>query len=90
MESISRSHEGTGIGISLIKVSSVDGGHSRRLTLQELIKLHGGVLEIESLTAAESIDGSREHPLTIQVRVKLIKQTGLPSVYAYREHLHLR
>lgn len=30
------------------------------MNTQELIKLHGGVLEIESLTAAESNDGSRE------------------------------
>jgi len=31
----------------------------RGLTFQELIKLHGGTLEIESVTAAESKDGSR-------------------------------
>jgi len=27
--------------------------------MQELIKLHGGTLDIESVTAAESKDGSR-------------------------------
>jgi signal transduction histidine kinase len=32
VESISRSHEGTGIGISLIKVSSFDDDRSNRLT----------------------------------------------------------
>jgi hypothetical protein len=32
--------------------------------VQELIKLHGGTLEIESVTAAESKDGSRtSHPI---------------------------
>lgn len=56
VQSISRSHEGTGIGISLIKV----GCTCMSADVQELIKLHGGVLEIESVTASESSDGSRE------------------------------
>lgn len=43
VESVSRSHEGTGIGLSLTK---------------ELIKLHGGTLHIEATTAEQSADGS--------------------------------
>ena len=30
------------------------------LTFEELIKLHGGTLRIESVTAQESMDGSRK------------------------------
>lgn len=45
VESVSRSHEGTGIGLALIK---------------ELIKLHGGIMEIESVTAAESMGAARQ------------------------------
>nr|XP_031864018.1 uncharacterized protein CI109_000662 [Kwoniella shandongensis]KAA5531090.1 hypothetical protein CI109_000662 [Kwoniella shandongensis] len=54
VQSVSRSHEGTGIGLALIK---------------ELIKLHGGVLEIDSLTPQESSDGS--HGSTFRVRIPL-------------------
>lgn len=54
VESVSRSHEGTGIGLSLVK---------------ELIKLHGGVMEIESRTADETIDQS--HGSTFRVRIPL-------------------
>ena len=43
VQSVSRSHEGTGIGLSLVK---------------ELIKLHGGTLDIESHTQEEATDGS--------------------------------
>lgn len=45
VQSVSRSHEGTGIGLALVK---------------ELVKLHGGKLGISSKTAVESSDGSRE------------------------------
>ncbi|GFZ50846.1 hypothetical protein JCM24511_08604 [Saitozyma sp. JCM 24511] len=52
--SVSRSHEGTGIGLALVK---------------ELIKLHGGILEIESLTASESFDGS--HGSVFRVKIPI-------------------
>lgn len=54
VESVSRSHEGTGIGLSLVK---------------ELIKLHGGSLEIESHTKEETADGS--HGSTFRVQIPL-------------------
>lgn len=54
VQSVSRSHEGTGIGLALIK---------------ELIKMHGGVLEIDSSTTSESMDGS--HGSTFRVRIPL-------------------
>lgn len=54
VESVSRSHEGTGIGLSLVK---------------ELIKLHGGVMEIESRTADETMDSS--HGSTFRVKIPL-------------------
>ncbi|ORY35646.1 hypothetical protein BCR39DRAFT_511288 [Naematelia encephala] len=54
VQSVSRSYEGTGIGLALIK---------------ELVKLHGGALEIESATANESPDGS--HGSTFRVRIPL-------------------
>nr|XP_019044826.1 hypothetical protein I302_06740 [Kwoniella bestiolae CBS 10118]OCF23756.1 hypothetical protein I302_06740 [Kwoniella bestiolae CBS 10118] len=54
VQSVSRSHEGTGIGLALIK---------------ELIKLHGGVMAIESKTAVESGDGT--HGSTFSVRIPL-------------------
>nr|XP_019006639.1 uncharacterized protein I203_00231 [Kwoniella mangroviensis CBS 8507]OCF70100.1 hypothetical protein I203_00231 [Kwoniella mangroviensis CBS 8507] len=61
VQSVSRSHEGTGIGLALIK---------------ELIKLHGGLMAIESTTALESQDGT--HGSTFSVRIPL--GTGhLPS-----------
>ncbi|WVQ68391.1 uncharacterized protein L199_006599 [Kwoniella botswanensis] len=61
VQSVSRSHEGTGIGLALIK---------------ELIKLHGGLMAIESTTALESQDGT--HGSTFAVRIPL--GTGhLPS-----------
>jgi PleD family two-component response regulator len=54
VESVSRSHEGTGIGLSLVK---------------ELIKLHGGSMELDSRTASETVDGS--HGSTFRVRIPL-------------------
>lgn len=54
VQSVSRSHEGTGIGLALVK---------------ELIKLHGGSLEIESHVVDESIDGS--HGSTFRVTIPL-------------------
>ncbi|WVF67533.1 hypothetical protein IAT40_002289 [Kwoniella sp. CBS 6097] len=54
VQSVSRSHEGTGIGLALIK---------------ELIKLHGGIMSIESTTAEESVNGS--HGSTFVVRIPL-------------------
>ena len=51
---ISRSHEGTGIGLALVK---------------ELIKLHGGTLEISSRTADESADGSHGSIFTVRIPV---------------------
>ncbi|ODN83508.1 hypothetical protein L202_01642 [Cryptococcus amylolentus CBS 6039] len=54
VQSVSRSHEGTGIGLSLVK---------------ELINLHGGSFEIESVTEEESED--RSHGSTFRVRIPL-------------------
>ena len=54
VQSVSRSHEGTGIGLALVK---------------ELIKLHGGTLDITSHVAEESEDGS--HGSTFRVVLPL-------------------
>ncbi|WVQ71976.1 hypothetical protein IAR50_001519 [Cryptococcus sp. DSM 104548] len=54
VQSVSRSHEGTGIGLSLVK---------------ELINLHGGSLEIQSVTEEESED--RSHGSSFRVRIPL-------------------
>nr|XP_031864017.1 uncharacterized protein CI109_000661 [Kwoniella shandongensis]KAA5531089.1 hypothetical protein CI109_000661 [Kwoniella shandongensis] len=59
--STSRSHEGTGIGLALVK---------------ELVKLHGGALEVESATAAEGANGA--HGSTFRVRIPLGSE-HLPS-----------
>ncbi|WWD02256.1 hypothetical protein V865_000294 [Kwoniella europaea PYCC6329] len=61
VQSVSRSHEGTGIGLALIK---------------ELIKLHGGLMAIESTTALESQEGT--HGSTFSVRIPL-GTSHLPS-----------
>lgn len=50
VESHSRSHEGTGIGLSLTK---------------ELIKLMGGSLELESLVATENAEGKHGSVFTV-------------------------
>lgn len=39
--------------------------HVKMLMWKELIKLHGGTLDIESVTAAESKDGSRKSSLPL-------------------------
>ncbi|OCF32740.1 hypothetical protein I316_05661 [Kwoniella heveanensis BCC8398] len=52
VQSVSRSHEGTGIGLALIK---------------ELIKLHGGTMSIESTTAEESIDGAHGSTFIVKI-----------------------
>ncbi|WVR09485.1 hypothetical protein IAU60_006553 [Kwoniella sp. DSM 27419] len=52
VQSVSRSHEGTGIGLALIK---------------ELIKLNGGTMSIESTVAEESIDGSHGSTFTVRI-----------------------
>jgi len=54
VQSVSRSYEGTGIGLALVK---------------ELVKLHGGTLEIDSHVAEESADGS--HGSTFRVALPL-------------------
>ncbi|AFR96575.2 hypothetical protein C343_04702 [Cryptococcus neoformans C23] len=54
VQSVSRSHEGTGIGLSLTK---------------ELISLHGGTLEIESFTEEESIDGSHGSTFRVKIPI---------------------
>lgn len=61
VSSIGRSHEGTGIGLSLTV---------------ELIKLHGGTLEVQSCTAEESPNG--QHGSNFIVRIPLGK-THLPK-----------
>ncbi|KAK4687012.1 hypothetical protein P7C73_g3098, partial [Tremellales sp. Uapishka_1] len=50
--SVSRSHEGTGIGLALVK---------------ELIKLHAGTLEIDSHTKEESADGSHGSVFRVRI-----------------------
>lgn len=52
VESVSRSHEGTGIGLALVR---------------ELIKLHGGSLTIDSHIAAEAADGSHGSTFTVRL-----------------------
>nr|ODN91900.1 hypothetical protein L203_01154 [Cryptococcus depauperatus CBS 7841] len=52
--SVSRSHEGTGIGLALTK---------------ELINLHGGTLEIESTIAEESEDGSHGSIFRVKIPI---------------------
>ncbi|WVQ95095.1 hypothetical protein IAU59_002189 [Kwoniella sp. CBS 9459] len=52
VQSVSRSHEGTGIGLALIK---------------ELIKLHGGTMSIESNTAEESLDGAHGSTFVVRI-----------------------
>lgn len=52
VESVSRSHEGTGIGLALVK---------------ELIKLHGGTISIDSHIAAEAADGSHGSTFTVRI-----------------------
>ncbi|WRT68535.1 uncharacterized protein IL334_005512 [Kwoniella shivajii] len=52
VQSVSRSHEGTGIGLALIK---------------ELIKLHGGTMSIDSTTADESKDGSHGSTFSVRI-----------------------
>ncbi|WWC90485.1 uncharacterized protein L201_005421 [Kwoniella dendrophila CBS 6074] len=52
VQSVSRSHEGTGIGLAFIK---------------ELIKLHGGVLSIHSQTALESVDGQHGSTFSVKI-----------------------
>ncbi|WVQ90544.1 hypothetical protein IAS59_004324 [Cryptococcus gattii] len=54
VQSVSRCHEGTGIGLSLTK---------------ELISLHGGVLEIESFTEDESVDGSHGSTFRVKIPI---------------------
>ena len=71
VQSVSRSHEGTGIGLALIK---------------ELIKLHGGLLTIESSTAAESGDGN--HGSVFRVTVPL-GSDHLPPDAIERHDAHL-
>ncbi|KAF8324461.1 uncharacterized protein EI90DRAFT_3129926 [Cantharellus anzutake] len=52
VEATSRSQEGTGIGLSLTR---------------ELVRLHGGTVEVQSRTAAESNDGSHGTTFTVLI-----------------------
>ncbi|KAL7410125.1 hypothetical protein BDY24DRAFT_187567 [Mrakia frigida] len=52
VESVGRSHEGTGIGLSLTS---------------DLIKLHGGTLSIDSTTAEESVDASHGSTFVVRI-----------------------
>ncbi|OCF32765.1 hypothetical protein I316_05687 [Kwoniella heveanensis BCC8398] len=69
--STSRSFEGTGIGLSLVK---------------ELVRLHGGILSVTSLTAQESLDDS--HGSTFTVTLPLGSDHLPPSAIQLRPVTH--
>lgn len=80
-QSISRSHEGTGIGLALTKVGVHEYMHSQRYSLilfrtQELVKLHGGSLTVESQTEEVSLEA---HGSCFTVTIPLGKDHLYPS-----------